>query len=252
MEGEEVIGKRFIIYNRCGSEAAWVHTGLEKEQMRGGSCQKVSGVPSVPCPAAGPCPCCLHQAVPELQQMHLHPMPGCPIRAVVCGDITHLELILMPVVDLRAGDTTWVSSASTDWRRSSFTMYWLLLVGCHSTPKILKKEKKGEKNATFSLFPSPQVICLLSISSKRAFQTTVSSASLAKCRKGKSGKAQPLPRWRRQRQVRTTARGCSCRWLLWGDGLVTLGRLSLSLQGGVTLAQPQKERGAGNASAWHG
>lgn len=122
----------------------------------GGSCQKVSGVPSVPCPAAGPCPCCLHQAVPELQQMHLHPMPGCPIRAVVCGDIAHLELILMPVVDLRAGDTTWVSSASTDWRRLSFTMYWLLLVGCHSTPKILKKEKKGEKKCNlFSLPLSP-------------------------------------------------------------------------------------------------
>lgn len=72
------------------------------------------------------------------------------------GDITHLELILMPVVDLRAGDTTWLSSASTDWRRLSFTMYWLLLVGCHSTPKVLKKEKQGEKMQPFLPSPLPR------------------------------------------------------------------------------------------------
>lgn len=72
------------------------------------------------------------------------------------GDITHLELILMPVVDLRAGDTTWLSSDSTDWRRLSFTMYWLLLVGCHSTPKILKKAKQGEKMQPLLSSPLPR------------------------------------------------------------------------------------------------
>lgn len=52
------------------------------------------------------------------------------------GDIAHLELILTPVVDLRARATMWLSSASTDWSTPSFTTYWLLLVGCHWTPKI--------------------------------------------------------------------------------------------------------------------
>lgn len=61
------------------------------------------------------------------------------------GTIAHLEVILMPEWDLRAGATTWLSSARTDWSRLSFTMYWLLLEGCHSTPKILDREKQGKK-----------------------------------------------------------------------------------------------------------
>lgn len=53
----------------------------------------VSGVPSVPCPAAATCPCCLHQVVPaelagkqqtlELHQMHLLFYAKLPSWAVV-------------------------------------------------------------------------------------------------------------------------------------------------------------------------
>lgn len=169
---------------------------------------------------------------------------GLPDSGSGYGGTTHLELILMPVVDLRAGDTTWLSSASTEWRRLSFTTYWLLLVGCHWTPKILKKEKQGEIVRPFLSSPLSRRL-LSSISSKRAFQSTKSPALLAKCRKRKSRSTQPLPRCgRRQHQVRTTGWGSSCPWLIWGDGLVTPCGLSLSLQGGVTPALPQKERAA--------
>lgn len=65
------------------------------------------------------------------------------------GDIAHLELILMPVVDLRARATMWLSSASTDWSTPAFTTYWLLLVGCHWTPKIWKKGRSKRAH----LFP---------------------------------------------------------------------------------------------------
>lgn len=140
------------------------------------------------------------------------------------GIVTHLELILMPERDLRAGATTWLSSARTDWRRLPFTTYWLLLEGCHSTPKILEKEKEGEKNATFFSLPLSPGDFSLSISRKRTCQSTKSPTSLAKCRKGKSRRAHLLPRCgRRQHQVRTTARGCSHLWLMQVDRVVTQG-----------------------------
>lgn len=65
------------------------------------------------------------------------------------GDVAHLELILMPVVDLRARATMWLSSASTDWSTPSFTTYWLVLLGCHWTPKIWKKGRSRRAH----LFP---------------------------------------------------------------------------------------------------
>lgn len=82
---------------------------------------------------------------------------------LLVGIMAHLEVILMPEWDLRAGASRWLSSARTDWSTLSFTTYWLLLEGCHSTPKILEKEKKpGEKKKMqpFPPFTSPQEISL--------------------------------------------------------------------------------------------
>lgn len=150
-------------------------------------------------------------------QLELLPVKGEKVNGKFCdfhppwsvvGIMAHLEVILMLEWDLRAGATVWLSSARTDWSRLSFTTYWLLLEGCHSTPKILEKEKQGQKkkkNPTF--FPlalSPGDFSLY-ISKKRTFWSTKSPTSLAECRKGKSIRACLLPRCgRRQHQVRTS------------------------------------------------
>lgn len=150
-------------------------------------------------------------------QLELLPVKGEIVNGKLCdfhppwpvvGIITHLEVILMPERDLRAGATVWLSSARTDWSRLSFTTYWLLLEGCHSTPKILEREKQGEKKCKkcnlFSLALSPGNFSLY-ISRERTFWSTKSPTSLAKCKKGKSIRTCLLPRCeRRQHQVRTS------------------------------------------------
>lgn len=132
VEGGEAVGKRFVIYSLAGCfMQVW------KRRRCGGVRCSLRVVPR----------CCTRlvgkQPTLQLQQMHVQPTPAAQFGQW-CAGIAYLELILMLVVDLRAGDSTWVSSASTAWRRLSFTMYWLLLVGCHWTPNIFKKEKQEE------------------------------------------------------------------------------------------------------------
>jgi len=159
---KEAIGKRFVICTFPGSEAGWVHAGWEKEEMWGVAVKSCLVFPLCHAqvlhhvPLAASTRLCQPSHQESSQHLNSHRYTFIPCQAawfrLWYGGITHLELILMLVVDLRAGNSTWLSSASTDWRRLSFTTYWLLLVGCHSTPKILKKEKQGEKTQPFLFF----------------------------------------------------------------------------------------------------
>ena len=94
VEGEETIGKCFVIYTLRGSEAGWVHAG--SEEMRREAVKRCLVFPLCHAQLLHPVllAACTRLCQPswqessehfELQQIHLHHMPGCRIRAVVWG-----------------------------------------------------------------------------------------------------------------------------------------------------------------------
>lgn len=133
-EGGEAIGKCFIIYSLAGCfMQVWKRRRCGEKLSRGVWCS-LRAMPG----------CCTRLAESS-QHFSSNRCTFSPHQfGECCGGMAYLELILMLVVDLRAGDSTWLSSASTAWRRLSFTTYWLLLLGCHRTPNIFKKEKQEE------------------------------------------------------------------------------------------------------------
>lgn len=95
MEGGEAIGKCFIIYSLHGSKLGWVHAGLEKEEMWGQAVKRCLVFPQCNAQLLHSvlivtsirlCHLSWQESTEHIQQMHLHPVPGCPIRVVAQGN----------------------------------------------------------------------------------------------------------------------------------------------------------------------